>query len=386
MMAGNASPEPCVQFPGCRVDLLECGPGGVELHLSGKLTYRQIYATWPEVRGLIGSDRRRVCFDLSKVETLDGGATGLLLALKHDLDAAGIPAEIIGAHDGVQRMLDLYGGHPPRPSLRSPPTHIGILDQIGRDALSLFAESRSLDYLGDVALATTTAVRNPRSINWPDVWRVMERAGADAVPIVALLTFLVGLVTGFQAAIQLKQFGANIFVADLVALSITRELGPLMTAIIVAGRSGAAFAAELGTMRVSEEVDALVTLGLDPYRFLVLPRVLALLVVTPLLTFLADLCGILGGLLVALITLDLTASSFLRETRSALELWDIGSGLVKSVAFGLVLALIACQRGLATKGGAEGVGRAATSAVVTSLFALVLMDALFTILFNAFGL
>jgi phospholipid/cholesterol/gamma-HCH transport system permease protein len=158
-----------------------------------------------------------------------------------------------------------------------------------------------------------------------------------------------------------------------------------MTAIIVAGRSGAAFAAELGTMRVSEEVDALVTLGLDPYRFLVFPRVLALLVVTPLLTFLADLCGILGGLLVALITLDLTASSFLRETRSALELWDIGSGLVKSVAFGLVLALIACQRGLATKGGAEGVGRAATSAVVTSLFALVLMDALF-ILFNAFGL
>jgi phospholipid/cholesterol/gamma-HCH transport system permease protein len=386
MMAGNASPEPCVQFPGCRVDLLECGPGGVELHLSGKLTYRQIYATWPEVRGLIGSDRRRVCFDLSKVETLDGGATGLLLALKHDLDAAGIPAEIIGAHDGVQRMLDLYGGHPPRPSLRSPPAHIGILDQIGRDALSLFAESRSLDYLGDVALATTAAVRNPGSINWPDVWRVMERAGADAVPIVALLTFLVGLVTGFQAAIQLKQFGANIFVADLVALSITRELGPLMTAIIVAGRSGAAFAAELGTMRVSEEVDALVTLGLDPYRFLVFPRVLALLVVTPLLTFLADLCGILGGLLVALITLDLTASSFLRETRSALELWDIGSGLVKSVAFGLVLALIACQRGLATKGGAEGVGRAATSAVVTSLFALVLMDALFTILFNAFGL
>jgi phospholipid/cholesterol/gamma-HCH transport system permease protein len=184
----------------------------------------------------------------------------------------------------------------------------------------------------------------------------------------------------------LKQFGANIFVADLVALSITRELGPLMTAIIVAGRSGAAFAAELGTMRVSEEIDALVTLGLDPYRFLVLPRVLALLVVTPLLTFLADLCGILGGLLVALLTLDLTVGSFLRETRSALELWDVGSGLVKSVAFGLVLALIACQRGLAASGGAEGVGRAATSAVVTSLFALVLMDALFTVLFNAFGL
>jgi len=286
----------------------------------------------------------------------------------------------------VQQMLDLYGGHAPRSSLRPAPKPIGILDQIGRDALGLFAESRSLDYLGDVAVATGAAVRSPRSLNWPDVWRVMDRAGADAVPILALLTFLIGLVTGFQAAIQLKQFGANIFVADLVALSITRELGPLMTAIILAGRSGAAFAAELGTMRVSEEVDALVTLGLDPYRFLVLPRVLALLVVAPLLTFLAALCGILGGLLVALLTLDVTVNSYLRETQSALELWDVGSGLVKSVAFGLVIALIACQRGLAASGGAEGVGRATTSAVVTSLFAIVLMDALFTVLFNAFGL
>src|SRR5262249_25812783 len=224
------------------------------------------------------------------------------------------------------------------------------------------------------------------SANGSAAARLMERAGADGLPIVLLISFLVGLVTGFQAAIQLKQFGANIFVADLVALSITRELGPLMTAIILAGRSGAAFAAELGTMRVSEEVDALFTLGLDPYRFLVLPRVLALLVAAPLLTFLADVCGILGGLLVALLTLDLTVNSYLRETQSALELWDVGSGLVKSVAFGLVLGLIACQRGLAASGGAEGVGRATTSAVVTSLVAIVLTDAIFTVLFNAFGL
>src|SRR5215813_3905746 len=385
-MALNATPEPCVRLPGCRIDLLEPDHASVELHFDGKLTFRQIYATWPEVRGLIRGDRRRVSFDLSRVETLDGGATALLLALKHDLDAAGIPAELVGAHGGVQHMLDLYGSHAPRASLHPAPTHIGILDQIGRDALGLFAESRSLDYLGEVAIATGAAVRSPRSLNWPDVWRVMERAGADAVPILALLTFLVGLVTGFQAAIQLKQFGANIFVADLVALSITRELGPLMTAIILAGRSGAAFAAELGTMRVSEEVDALFTLGLDPYRFLVLPRVLALLVVAPLLTFLADVCGILGGLLVALLTLDLTVNSYLRETQSALALWDVGSGLVKSVAFGMVIALIACQRGLGASGGAEGVGRVTTSAVVTSLFAIVLMDALFTILFNAFGL
>jgi phospholipid/cholesterol/gamma-HCH transport system permease protein len=200
-----------------------------------------------------------------------------------------------------------------------------------------------------------------------------------------MINFLVGLVTAFQAAIQLKQFGANIFVADLVGISITRELAPLMTAIIAAGRSGAAFSAELGTMRVSEEIDALRTLGLDPYHFLVFPRVLALAVVLPMLTIFADLIGIAGGLLVAMLSLDLTSNAYLIETQKAVGLWDVFSGCIKSVAFGMNVALIACQRGLSTEGGAEGVGRATTSAVVTSLFAIVVVDAMFTVLFDAFG-
>jgi len=193
-------------------------------------------------------------------------------------------------------------------------------------------------------------------------------------------------VTGFQAAIQLKQFGANIFVADLVGLSITRELAPLMTAIIVAGRSGAAFSAELGTMRVSEEIDALRTLGFDPYQFLVFPRVVALVLVLPLLTILADLVGIAGGLLVALTSLDLTTSAYLLEVQKAVNVWDVSSGCLKTAVFGLNIALIACQRGLATQGGAEGVGRSTTSAVVSSLFAIVVVDAIFTVLFNAAGM
>jgi phospholipid/cholesterol/gamma-HCH transport system permease protein len=283
-------------------------------------------------------------------------------------------------------MLDLYGHHPKRPHLQDPPKKIGILDEIGRETLSMVAETNALDYVGDVAVAGGLALRAPRSVNWRDVARLMERAGADGLPIVLLISFLVGLVTAFQAAVQLKQFGANIFVADLVALSITRELGPLMTAIIVAGRSGAAFSAELGTMKVSEEIDALRTLGLDPYLFLVFPRVIALVLVVPLLTLLADIVGILGGLLVGLLSLDLTVHAYLLETQNRLALWDVGSGMLKSVVFALAVALIACQRGLATQGGAEGVGRATTSAVVTSLFALVVIDALFTVLFNAFGL
>jgi phospholipid/cholesterol/gamma-HCH transport system permease protein len=247
------------------------------------------------------------------------------------------------------------------------------------------SESNVLDFVGDSFVAGGQAARKPGRVNWADVPRLMERAGADGIPIVLMINFLVGLVTAFQAAVQLKQFGANIFVADLVGLSVTRELAPLMTAIIIAGRSGAAFSAELGTMRVSEEIDALRTLGLDPYQFLVFPRVLALTLVAPLLTVLADVIGITGGLLVGMFSLDLTFHAYVAETEKALDLFDVFSGLLKSAVFGLAIALIACQRGLATRGGAEGVGRSTTSAVVTSLFAIVVADAIFTVIFHVFG-
>jgi phospholipid/cholesterol/gamma-HCH transport system permease protein len=229
-------------------------------------------------------------------------------------------------------------------------------------------------------------VRAPRTANWRDLTPTMERTGADAVPIVILINFLIGFVMAFQGAVQLKQFGANIFVADLVGLSVTRELGPLMTAIIVCGRSGAAFAAELGSMKVSEEIDALRTMGFGVMRYLVLPRALALILVMPLLTLLADLVGLLGGLVVGLTTLDLSVAGYITETRKALTLWDVYSGLIKSAVFALAIALIACQQGLATTGGAEGVGRRTTSSVVTILFSLILLDAGFTILFHAFNL
>ncbi len=371
--------------PGFRVERIDLHEGRAELRFTGQLRFRQCFASWQNVRRLAQPRTTHLAFDLSAVDTLDGAATSLLLGLRDEVVAAGGEAEIVGAHGGVRAMLDLYGSHPPRPSLHPPPASIGVLDQIGRETLGMLAESHGLDFVGDVALAGANVVRAPRSINWADVPRLMERAGADSVPIVLVINFLVGLVTAFQAAVQLKQFGANIFVADLVGLSVTRELAPLMTAIIVAGRSGAAFSAELGTMRVSEEIDALRTLGLDPYAYLVFPRMITLVVVLPLLTILADAIGIVGGVLVAMLGLDITANAYLIETRKAVELWDVFSGCLKTMFFGLSIALIACQRGLATRGGAEGVGRATTSAVVTSLFAIVVVDAIFTVLFNAFG-
>jgi phospholipid/cholesterol/gamma-HCH transport system permease protein len=235
-------------------------------------------------------------------------------------------------------------------------------------------------------ISATRVIRRPRTANWRELLPTMERTGADAVPIVILINFLVGFVMAFQGAVQLKQFGANIFVADLVGLSVARELGPLMTAIILCGRSGAAFAAELGTMTVSEEIDALRVMGFGPMRFLVLPRALALMIIAPILTLIADLVGMLGGLFVGISSLDLTFLGYYYETQKALTVWDVFSGLIKSVVFALVVALIACQQGLATAGGAEGVGRRTTSAVVATLFALIMVDAAFTLFFYAFQL
>jgi phospholipid/cholesterol/gamma-HCH transport system permease protein len=295
--------------PGYRVERIEHAGGLAALRFAGELRFRQCFDSWQDVRELTRPPTPRMQFDLSGVDHLDGAATALLLALRGELVDAGAEIEVVGAKGPVQAMLDLYGSHRPRPSRKEPPAQIGILDQIGRETLTLVAESNALDFVGDAALALGQAFRRPRLVNWAALPRLMERAGADGLPIVLMINFLVGLVTAFQAAIQLKQFGANIFVADLVGLSVTRELAPLMTAIIVAGRSGAAFSAELGTMRVSEEIDALRTLGLDPYHFLVFPRILALVLVLPLLTMLADLVGIAGGLLVALLGLDLSVSA-----------------------------------------------------------------------------
>ncbi len=370
---------------GFQVDRIDLESGRSALRFVGELRFRSCFGAWDDVRRLLAPPPGHLELDVSALQGLDGGATALLLELRAEAAAAGSETEIVGARGRVQSMLELYGAHPKRPSIQAPPATVGVLEQIGRETRALLNESNALDFVGDSFVAGAQAARAPGRVNWADVPRLMERAGADGIPIVLMINFLVGLVTAFQAAIQLKQFGANIYVADLVGLSVTRELAPLMTAIIVAGRSGAAFSAELGTMRVSEEIDALRTLGLDPYQFLVFPRVIALTLVTPLLTALADVIGIVGGLLVGVFSLDLTFHAYFAQTEKTLDLFDVFSGLLKSAVFGLAIALIACQRGLATRGGAEGVGRSTTSAVVTSLFAIVVADAIFTVIFHVAG-
>ena len=370
------------------VEHVETGDQRGELRLRGTLELAAAGPLWAELRRL---ERRApkgwtLDFEMSAVERIDGGVMALLACLRAELHRRGVKSEFLKAGERVQQIIHLYGGDNAVVRLRRPRA-LGLLDQLGRATLGVVLEVQLvLAFLGQLVVSGLGLLRNPRAANWRELPPSMERCGADAVPIIVLINFLVGLAMAFQAAVQLKRFGANLLVADLIGISVCRELGPLMTAIVVCGRSGAAFAAEHGFMKVNEEVDALRTMGLGPMRYLVLPRVLALILVLPLLTVLADLAGMLGGLLVGLTALGLTARGYWNETVRVVTLWDLSSGVLKSALFGLAIALIACQQGLATTGGAEGVGRRTTSAVVVTLFTLILVDAVLVVFLRVVGL
>ncbi len=359
------------------------------IELGGSITIDDSAALWKRIGESIADlkEARSVEIDLSCIRVIDGACMALLVHFRNDVRARRIRCEFVGGAAEVERIVDLYGGHKKAKRKRSERKPANAVEQVGDATLAVFREIRQiLDFFGQLVVSAILAVKNPKTVNFHDVGPTMERAGADAAPIVVLINFLIGLVMAYQSAAQLKQFGANIYVVDLVAVSMTRELGPLMTAIIICGRSGAAFAAELGTMQVSEEVDALRTLGFMPLRHLVMPRMFGLILVAPFLVLLADAVGIAGGMVVAATTLDITPTSFMIQLQGAVKPSDIISGVVKSVVFAAAIALISCQQGLATSGGAEGVGRRTTGAVVSILFALVVLDAIFTILLAGLGL
>jgi phospholipid/cholesterol/gamma-HCH transport system permease protein len=262
----------------------------------------------------------------------------------------------------------------------------GVLAFFGRNTLSFLRYLSGLyDLSAKAAYWTFVAPFKGRKVKWGNAIHQMVLAGVNSIPIVSLISLFIGIVLALQGAYQLEKFGASYYVTALVGVSMTRELGPLITAIVIAGRSGSAFAAELGTMKVSEEIDALEAMGLNSVRYLVVPKYLALLVMMPCLTLISDLAGILGGAIFEISQLDQTFRTFLTATRDFLVMRDITTGLIKSLVFGLIITKVGCYEGFSVKGGAEGVGKATTSSVVVSIFLIIFADVIFTAIFYYTG-
>ncbi|WP_083254547.1 ABC transporter permease [Desulfoplanes formicivorans] len=321
--------------------------------------------------------------DLQKVSRMDDFGTLVLLHLARQSSS---PIRFEHVPPDLTRFVDMARTMGKASSSRPPCRPACWLERLGDTTLNMLHDSRNmLIFVGDVLLSLISVLRSPSRLRGDDTLIHMQRVGADALPIVALISFLLGLIMAFMSAVQLEQFGANIYVASLVSLSMVRELGPIMTAIIVAGRSGSAFAAEIGSMRVAEEIDALTTMGFDITAFLVLPRLLATLVVQPLLTLFSDFFAIAGGLVVGVTLLDLTTHGYMVQTINTISMSDVLWSVLKTMLFALLIAGTGCFRGFQVRGGADSVGRATTSSVVTSIFLIILADSILAVIQRYWG-
>ncbi|MGA7576656.1 MAG: ABC transporter permease [Desulfobaccales bacterium] len=377
--------------PSSNFTLKVAGQKGRELNLaiSGRIALENLSLFNEEVSALLTRKTpAKLTVDLAGVEYLDSAGALGLLQLESESKARSVPLQFVNLSEKAKGIMGLIDPE----ALKIPPLikergSASLVEQLGEGCRHFVDDLVEVTvFLGALLISLMQALLHPRSVRWPDVAYYMKRAGADGLPIVGLLSFLLGLIIAFMSSLQLKQFGANIFVASLLAIGMVKELGPIMTAILVAGRSGSAFAAEIGTMKVNEEVDALVTMGFDPINFLATPKVLAAMVVVPLLTIYADIFGIAGGLLVGVLGLDLTPYAYLKETQTSLALLDILLSLLKAGVFAVLIAGIGCQRGFQVRGGAAAVGSATTSAVVAALFLIIVTDSAFALAFQYLGI
>lgn len=361
--------------------------GGLRLRLQGHLTLATIGACWlPMLRQLQAAPPVRLRIEAAALTRCDSAGLKLLATLCEAQLRGGRQWEVRGLPQEYQRLFELIKpGNPAAPVLHE--EHAGgLAEEVGRQAVGLIQGWQAqIAFIGEFACAIGSMLARRSRLRWRDVWIVMEEAGVNALPIIGLIGLLLGLILAFQSAIPLKRFGAEIFVANLVALSLVRELGPLLTAIILSARSGSAFAAELGTMKVNEEIDALTTMGLNPVRFLVVTRVLAAVLVTPLLVVFANLFGLIGAAVVML-AMGFPLVTFINQVVAFVTIGDFMGGLFKSLIFALLVASAGCLSGLRAGSGASAVGQATTGAVVSGILLIVITDGLFAVLFYYLGI
>lgn len=356
------------------------------LRLAGRWNARGLGSLPAQIASLQAPDAAVLVVDATALTALDTGGAWLLQKLLRRLQDAGCSVTLQGlqpAFEGLLAMTVLPPATPQKPTKPPPST----LEGLGRRSAGVAEEGLALlSFVGETALTFGRSLLQPSRLRWRPVLHNVRSAGLDALPIVGLLSFLLGIVVAYQGAEQLRRYGANIFVADLVGVSMLREFAPLITAIIVAGRSGSAYAAQIGTMAVTEEIDALRTLGIAPLELLVLPKVIALVIALPLLTVFADVMGVLGGMLMAQQQLGVSAVEFIERFEKAVSLSSYLVGLAKAPVFAGIIALVGCFQGLRTRGGADSVGLHTTRSVVQAIFLVIVADAAFSVAFSVLGL
>ena len=330
---------------------------------------------------------RRLIFGAEDLKAWDSSLLTFLTEISSFCVRHDIATDMNGLPTGMQRLLELATAVPEKADARRAEEKEAMLAGLGRRAMAVYhAFQDTLVFIGEASISFARMMTGRARFQSRDLWLLVQECGAQALPIISLISVLVGLILAFVGAIQLQQFGAQIFVANLVAIAMTREMGAMMAAIIMAGRTGAAFAAQLGTMQVNEEIDALKTLGISPIDFLVLPRMTALILMLPLLTIYADVLGIAGGALVGIVMLDITPILYWNQTVQAVTLNDVLLGVGKSAVFGVLIALSGCLRGIQSGRSASAVGAAATSAVVTAIVLIVVFDGIFAVIANVLGI
>jgi phospholipid/cholesterol/gamma-HCH transport system permease protein len=330
---------------------------------------------------------RGIAFDARELTSWDSSVLTFLVEVSELCRQRAIPMDREGLPVGVQKLLALAEAVPERKGARREVTEAPFLERLGTGTLGLAGSAKEmLAFLGDMTVTFLALLRMKAHYRASDLFLLIQQCGAQALPIVTLISFLVGVILAFVGAVQLKQFGAQIYVADLVGIAMMREMGAMMTGIIMAGRTGAAFAAQLGTMKVTQEVDALTTAGFSPLEFLVLPRVMALILMMPLLCLYADFVGVIGGAVIGVGMLDLSWTTYFHETANAISLTDISGGVFKASVYGVLIALSGCLRGLQCGNSSSAVGDAATSAVVTGIVAIVVACGIFAVVFYVLGI
>jgi len=379
-MASDISP--------CTFKILKNTDGEWTIVLSGLLNVRTAALT---LSALISELKKKpftsLQLDLSNITDIDDYGALVLYELKKEVCRPDTDFQILNPSKKLQNMLARMASDDSSKSLLTgSASNSNFVIHAGESAIENIKSIKSfISFIGSIVLSIIRIVQKPKSLRFDDIIHHMKTTGVDALPVVALISFLLGLIMAFMSSLQLKQFGANIYVASLVALAMVSELGPIMTAIIVSGRSGSAYAAEISTMKISEEIDALLTMGFDPVLFLAIPRLIAAVIVIPILTMFANLFAICGGLLIGISMLDLSTTSYISQTVNSLNLFELFWGLSKSFVFALLISCVGCLRGFQAKGGASAVGHAATSAVVTSIFLIVLFDSIFAVIRSYWG-